>query len=192
MPGKVNPVIPEAMSQVCFHVIGNDTTVAMAAESGQLNAVIWDSVINFSILESIQVLSRGFAMLNKHCLVGITANRDRCRKQVEKSVSKLTACLPLIGYERCSAIAEEALERNVSVEEVLKEKKLLSYSQINQQVFSDAALLNEPAGTFKDAWNAGAGAQGQVIALSPTDVARISICENGGQGGIDQSGLSHL
>ena len=132
MPGKVNPVIPEAMSQVCFNVIGNDTTVALAAESGQLNACLFDTVIVFSLLESMQMLSRGFAMLNRHCLVGISANEKRCRQMVEGSVSKLTAALPLLGYERCSAVAEEAIAKKVAVEDVLREKQFLSDADIKE------------------------------------------------------------
>lgn len=135
MPGKVNPVIPEAMNQVCYCVIGNDTTVTMAAEGAQLNSCIFDTVILFSVLESMQILSRGLKTLNEKCLIGIKANKDRCRKMVESSVSKLTAALHVLGYDKCDQVATEALQRRVPVEDVLREQKLLSDSQI-QELFN--------------------------------------------------------
>jgi len=132
MPGKVNPVIPEAMNQVCYCVIGNDTTVTMAAEGAQLNSCIFDTVILFSVLESMQIMSRGLKTLNDKCLVGIKANKDRCHKMVESSVSKLTAALHVLGYDKCDQVATLALRRRVPVEEVLREQKLLSESQIRE------------------------------------------------------------
>lgn len=132
MPGKVNPVIPEAMNQICYSVIGNDTTVTMAAEGAQLNSCIFDSVILFSVLESMQILDRGCSTLNKKCLVGIKANEKRCREGVESSVSKLTAAVHVLGYEKCDEVANIALERRVKVEDVLREQGLLSEQQMKE------------------------------------------------------------
>eukprot|EP01065_Artemidia_motanka_P013809 TRINITY_DN17769_c0_g1_i1.p1 TRINITY_DN17769_c0_g1~~TRINITY_DN17769_c0_g1_i1.p1 ORF type:complete len:1450 (+),score=582.24 TRINITY_DN17769_c0_g1_i1:73-4422(+) len=132
MPGKVNPVIPEAMNQVCYQVIGNDVCVTMAAEGAQLNSCIFDTVILFSVLESMQILGRGFKTLNDMCLKGIKVKKERCRTMVENSVSKLTAAIHVLGYDKCSQVAEAALERGCAVEEVLREQQLLSEQQMKE------------------------------------------------------------
>eukprot|EP01062_Namystynia_karyoxenos_P040011 TRINITY_DN2916_c0_g1_i4.p1 TRINITY_DN2916_c0_g1~~TRINITY_DN2916_c0_g1_i4.p1 ORF type:complete len:1432 (+),score=549.37 TRINITY_DN2916_c0_g1_i4:118-4413(+) len=142
MPGKVNPVIPEAMNMVCYQVIGNDNTVTMAAEGAQLNSCIFDTVILFSVLESLQILSRGFSTLTERCLKGIKANKDRCRSMVDRSVSKLTAALHVLGYEKCAQVAEKALQRDCPVEDVLLEERLLTQEQM-QKLFAPESMVCE-------------------------------------------------
>ena len=118
MPGKVNPVIPEAVNQVCFQVIGNDLTVTMAAEAGQLQLNAFEPVIIYNILTSMRLIARAMNHLAQRCVDGISANEVQCRRGAEASVALATALIPLIGYERAVEIAKAALERGMSVLEV--------------------------------------------------------------------------
>lgn len=126
MPGKVNPVIPEAMNQIAFKVIGNDLTVTMASEAGQLELNVMEPVIVHSIFESMEMLKRGMTTFTHKCVTGITANEEICRKYVENSIGIVTALNPALGYETCSALATEALATGRSVYDLVLEKKLLS------------------------------------------------------------------
>ena len=108
MPGKVNPVIPEVVNQIAFAVIGRDLTVTLAAEAGQLQLNAFEPVIAVSLLDSLRQLTAGYGLLAERCVAGITANTVGLRRAVEQSIGLITALLPLIGYERATALAEEA------------------------------------------------------------------------------------
>jgi len=132
MPGKVNPVIPEVVNQIAFKVIGNDLTVTIAAEGGQLELNVFEPVIVQSIFESIEMLKNGMNTLKYRCVDGITANEERCRMMVYNSIGLVTALNPFLGYETSTRLAKEALLNNRSVYELLLEKKLLTKEQLDQ------------------------------------------------------------
>ncbi|MGE5399458.1 MAG: aspartate ammonia-lyase [Ignavibacteriales bacterium] len=132
MPGKVNPVIPEVVNQIAFKVIGNDLTVTLAAEAGQLELNVMEPVITQSIFESIEMLKNGMETLKYKCIEGITANVQHCRKLVENSIGLVTALNPVLGYETCTALAKEALENNRGVYELVLEKNLLSKEKLDE------------------------------------------------------------
>jgi aspartate ammonia-lyase len=131
MPGKVNPVIPEAVNQVCFDVIGGDVTVTMAAEAGQLQLNVFEPIIAFRLLRHISALQNGCRMLNEKCVVGIEANPTVMRDFVERSIGLVTALVPELGYEQCTALAKEALDTGRGVAELVLEKKLLTRKQLD-------------------------------------------------------------
>jgi len=131
MPGKVNPVIPEVVNQVAFKVIGNDLTVSMGAEAGQLELNVMEPVIVQSIFESVEMLINGMNTLRSKCIIGITANEERCREMVMGSIGIVTALNPVIGYEASTQLAKEALETGKGVYELALEKKLLSKEEID-------------------------------------------------------------
>ena len=132
MPGKVNPVIPEVVNQVAFKVIGNDTTVTMAVEGGQLELNVFEPVAVQSIVESIVMLKNGLKTLEHRCVSGITANRERCKSLVYNSIGIVTALNPVIGYEKSTIVAKEALEKNASVYDLVLEKKWLTKEQLDE------------------------------------------------------------
>ena len=125
MPGKVNPVIPEAVNQVAFEVIGNDLALTMAAEAGQLQLNVMEPLIAFKLFDSIRLLQRAMDMLREHCIVGITANEDHCRRLMENSIGLITALNPYIGYENATRIAGQALLSGRGVLELVREEQLL-------------------------------------------------------------------
>jgi aspartate ammonia-lyase len=132
MPGKVNPIIPEVVNQVAFEVIGNDLTVTMAAEAGQLELNAMEPVIAYNLFTSLDMLGRACRTLVNRCIHGITANRERCRQQVENSIGLVTALNPLLGYEKTTQIAEEALRTGKSVTEVVLEGGYLSRETLDE------------------------------------------------------------
>ncbi|HEX2960729.1 MAG TPA: aspartate ammonia-lyase [Ignavibacteriales bacterium] len=132
MPGKVNPVIPEVVNQIAFKVIGNDLTVTLAAEAGQLELNVMEPVITQSLFESIEMLKNGMETLKYRCIEGITANEARCRKLVEDSIGIVTALNPILGYETCTELAKEALATNRGVCELVLEKNLLSREKLDE------------------------------------------------------------
>jgi aspartate ammonia-lyase len=119
MPGKVNPVIPEVVNQIAFQVIGNDLTITMAAEAGQLQLNVMEPVITFALFESLDMLTAGVETLTERCVTGITANREHARALVEGSIGLVTALVPALGYERASQVAKEALAGGRSVREIV-------------------------------------------------------------------------
>ncbi len=131
MPGKVNPVIPEVVNQIAFKVIGNDLTVSLAAEAGQLELNVMEPVIVQSLFESMEMLINGMSTLRSRCIVGITANEERCKEMVMNSIGLVTALNPYIGYEASTLVAKEALENNRSVYELVLEKNLLSKEELD-------------------------------------------------------------
>ncbi len=130
MPGKVNPVIPEVCSQVAYLVIGNDLTVTMAAEAGQLQLNAFEPVIVQAILQSIRGLTAAIDTLTTRCIAGITADADHCRNLALNSIGIVTALTPVLGYEACSRIARKALETGRGVIEIALEEKLLDEAQL--------------------------------------------------------------
>jgi len=130
MPGKVNPVIPEVMNEVCFKAIGNDLAVTLAAEAGQLQLNVMEPIIAYCILESQTMFMNAADTLRQHCVEGITANTDVCRKYVEHSIGVVTALNPLLGYETATQLAAEALKTGKGIVQLVREKKLLSEDQI--------------------------------------------------------------
>jgi len=131
MPGKVNPVIPEVVNQVAFEVIGNDMTVTMAAEGGQLQLNAFEPVIAHSLFKSVAHLSAACRTLGERCVRGITANRERARRLVDESTALVTALNPFIGYARASEIARKALESGRRVYDLVLEKKLMSREDLD-------------------------------------------------------------
>ena len=130
MPGKVNPIIPEVVNQVAFEVIGNDLTVTMAAEAGQLELNAFEPVIAFNLFRSMDMLGRACRTLAQRCIQGITANREHCRRMVENSIGLVTALNPLIGYEKSAEIAKEALSSGRAVTEIVLEKGYLTREEL--------------------------------------------------------------
>lgn len=131
MPGKINPVIPEVVNQVAFKVIGNDLTVTMAAEAGQLELNAFEPVIATGILESLSILANGIETLREKCVKGITANETLCLNSVHNSLGILTALSPYLGYEACSDLAKDALTNNRNILELIVEKNLIPQDQLD-------------------------------------------------------------
>lgn len=132
MPGKINPVIPEVVNQIAFKVIGNDLSVTLASEAGQLELNVFEPVIVQSMFESIEMLIKGMDILRHRCIEGIMANEVRCRKMVQNSIGLVTALVPYIGYENASNVASEALESNKSVYGLVLEKGLLAKERLDE------------------------------------------------------------
>ncbi|HNX67844.1 MAG TPA: aspartate ammonia-lyase, partial [Bacteroidales bacterium] len=126
MPGKINPVIPEVVNQIAFKVIGNDLTVTMAVEAGQLELNVFEPIIVQSIFESIEMLKNGMSTLKYRCIDGITANEERCRQMVHNSIGLVTALNPFLGYETCTQLAKDALESKESVYDLVLNRKLMT------------------------------------------------------------------
>ncbi|OPY67429.1 MAG: Aspartate ammonia-lyase [Syntrophorhabdaceae bacterium PtaU1.Bin034] len=131
MPGKVNPVIPEVVNQVAFAVIGNDVTITLAAEAGQLQLNVMEPIIAFRLFDSLRLLERACVTLADKCIRGITADRGACRRYVEQSVGLVTALNPYIGYEKSAEVAHEALATGKSVYETVLEKGYLSKEELD-------------------------------------------------------------
>lgn len=122
MPGKINPVIPEVVNQAAFLVAGNNVTVSMAVEAGQLELNAFEPIIFFKLMESFKVLTNALGTFNEHCIKGIEVNQDRCQELLEKSTYLTTSLANYIGYEKASLIAKESLRLNRSVKDVALEK----------------------------------------------------------------------
>jgi len=131
MPGKVNPVIPEVVNQIAFEVIGNDITVTLAAEAGQLQLNAFEPIIAHSLFKSLAHLSAGCRTLAERCVSGITANRERARQLMDASTSLVTALNPYLGYARASEIAKEALATGKRVYDLVLEKNLMSRADLD-------------------------------------------------------------
>ncbi len=131
MPGKVNPVIPEVVNQIAFKVIGNDLTVSLAAEAGQLELNVMEPVMVQSIFESVEMLKNGMQILADRCVEEISANEEVCRAMVQNSIGLVTALNPHIGYEASNQIAREAMETGKSVYELVLEKQILTKEQLD-------------------------------------------------------------
>ena len=132
MPGKVNPVIPEVMSQAAFCIIGNDMCITMAAEAGQLELNFAEPVLYHKLFESIIALTGAVKTFTENCVSGITANAEHCRELVEGSVGVITAICPQLGYAESADIAKTAIKTGQSVREVLKSREVLSEEEIEK------------------------------------------------------------
>jgi len=132
MPGKVNPVIPEVVNQIAYKVIGNDLTVTLASEAGQLELNVMEPVIVQSLFENIDMLINGMQTLNYKCVAGITANEEVCKGYVANSIGIVTALNPLLGYEICSSLAKTALADNRSVYDLVLERKLMTKKELDE------------------------------------------------------------
>ena len=132
MPGKVNPVIPEVMSQAAFLIIGNDMSITMAAEAGQLELNYAEPVLYHKLFESIVALTGAVHTFVENCVSGITATEERCRELVDGSVGVITAICPTLGYTESADIAKTAIKTGESVREVLKSKNIMSEEEIDK------------------------------------------------------------
>ncbi|GAB6447038.1 MULTISPECIES: aspartate ammonia-lyase [Bacillus] len=131
MPGKVNPVMAEVINQVAFQVIGNDHTICLASEAGQLELNVMEPVLVFNLIQSISIMNNGFRVFREYCIKGITANEELLKQYVEKSVGIITAVNPHIGYEAASRIAREAIETGKSVRELCLEHGVLTEEELD-------------------------------------------------------------
>ena len=148
MPGKVNPVIPEVVNQVAFNIIGNDMTVTMAAEAGQLELNAFEPIIFYNLIQSVETLTYAVHTLVDHCIVGITANRERCRDMVEHSVGIITALCPHVGYEKAAEMAKRAIETGAPVRRLILEEGLLDEASLDKIL--DPYSMTEPGISAKE------------------------------------------
>ena len=142
MPGKVNPVIPEVVNQVAFNAIGNDMTITMAAEVGQLELNAFEPIIFYCLFQSIDTIAYAVNTFVDNCVIGITANETRCRYFVENSVGIITAICPYVGYQKAAEIAKEAIKTGESVRKLIIEKGLLTKEQMDE--IMDPVQMTEP------------------------------------------------
>ena len=154
MPGKVNPVIPEAVNQTCFQVIGNDLAITMAAEAGQLQLNAMEPLIVYNILSNLRMMTKTCHMLTERCVRGITANKEHCERLVYDSIGIVTAFNPFLGYEKSTAVAKKALATNRSVLDIIKEEQLLDDKTIDnimkvENLTGPSSLMSQNA--IKDA-----------------------------------------
>ncbi|MXO04029.1 aspartate ammonia-lyase [Flavobacterium sp. HBTb2-11-1] len=132
MPGKVNPVMPELMNQLCFKVMGNDLTVTIAAQSGLLQLNAFEPVQAIAMMESQGLFFKAMPLFRKNCIDGITVNKDILAHYMDRSVGVVTALNPVLGYEKTTELAKEALATNKGILELIREKKLLTEDQIKK------------------------------------------------------------
>ncbi|SHJ96493.1 aspartate ammonia-lyase [Anaerobranca californiensis DSM 14826] len=130
MPGKVNPVMAEVVNQVAFQIIGNDHTISLASEAGQLELNVMEPVLTFNLLQSLEILRNVVTVFTEKCVKGITANIDRCQELVQKSIGIVTAINPHVGYETASQVAKEALATGRSVREIVLERGILTEEEL--------------------------------------------------------------
>ena len=142
MPGKVNPVIPEVVNQVAFHIIGNDMTITMAAEAGQLELNAFEPIIFYNLFQSIDTLAYAVQTFVDNCVKGISANAERCRQLVEGSVGVVTALCPHIGYQKAAKIAKKALASRKSVRDLILEEGIVEKDKL--EYILDPLAMTEP------------------------------------------------
>ena len=151
MPGKVNPVIPEVVTQVAYQVAGANTTITMAAEAGQMELNAFEPVIFYNLFGSIAALTGAVQTLTDNCVTGITANEKRCRELLEASVGIVTALNPYIGYKKSAEIAKKSLKTGISVRELVLQEKILSKEEMD--VILNPYKMTSPANELKEAVN---------------------------------------
>ena len=132
MPGKVNPVMPEVMSQIAYNIIGNDTTITHAAEAGQLELNAFEPVMFYRLFESLDTIKKGIDVFKSECVDGIIVNATKCRNDVENSIGIITALCPHIGYTEAARIAKRALKEGRSLRYVLLEEKIMSANRLDE------------------------------------------------------------
>ncbi len=148
MPGKVNPVIPEVVNQVAFHVVGNDLTITMAAEAGQLELNAFEPIVFYSLFQSIDTLAYAVRTFVDNCVKGITANETHCRFLVESSVGIITAVCPHVGYQKAAEIAKQALQTGETVRSLILKEGLLTEEELGK-ILSPAGMT-EPGISGKE------------------------------------------
>lgn len=148
MPGKVNPVIPEVVNQVAFNIIGNDMTITMAAEAGQLELNAFEPIVFYCIFQSIDTLTYAVKTFIDNCVSGITANESRCKYLVENSVGVITAICPYVGYQKAAEIAKKAIKTGDSVRELILKEKLMDTEQLD--AILDPVNMTEPGISGKE------------------------------------------
>ena len=131
MPGKVNPVIPEVMNQICFKVIGNELCVTMAGEAAQMELNAMEPIMAQCDFESVDIMINGFETLRTRCVEGIVPNPEKCLNDVHLSISVVTALNPVIGYKNSTKIAKEALETGKSVYDLVLEHGILTKEELD-------------------------------------------------------------
>jgi aspartate ammonia-lyase len=144
MPGKVNPVMPELMNQICYKAIGNDATVSIASRDGLLQLNAYEPVVAVSILETQKLFYKTLPLFRTNCIDGITVNKDVQQKYINQSVGIVTSLNPVLGYEKTTELAKEALESGKGILELIREKKLLTEKQIKELM--DPVKLTTPNG----------------------------------------------
>jgi aspartate ammonia-lyase len=149
MPGKVNPVIPEVVNQVCYLVIGHDLTVSMCAEGGQLQLNAFEPTIGYCVLSSLRHLTAAIDTLTNRCVLGIQADRERCLELVQNSIGLVTALGPALGYETSSRIAKRALVEKRRVADIVLEEHLLTQAQLDDLLRLEA--MTRPSRTVSPA-----------------------------------------
>lgn len=132
MPGKVNPVIPEVVNQVAFRIVGNDVTISMATEAGQLELNAFEPVAFYSLFESINLLSHAADTFTDNCISGIQANKERCESLVHASVGVITVLNPVIGYQKASEIAKKAMRTGKPVRQLILESGLMKEAELDK------------------------------------------------------------
>jgi aspartate ammonia-lyase len=142
MPGKVNPVMPELMNQVCYKVMGNDATVGIASRDGLLQLNAYEPVVATSIMESQGLFFKTLPLFRKNCIEGITVNEDVLKRYLETTIGIVTALNPVLGYEKTTELAKEALQSGKGILELIREKKLLTEAQI-KKMMDPAALTGQ-------------------------------------------------
>ena len=135
MPGKINPVIPEAVIQVCAQVIGNDTTITISGQAGNFELNVMLPVIAYNLLQSIDLLSSATKLLSEKCISGIRANRQKCSSNIEKSLAMATYLVPHIGYDKAATIAYKAHETGKTIFEIVREEKILPEKELEKIFF---------------------------------------------------------
>ncbi len=148
MPGKVNPVIPEVVNQVAFNIIGNDVTITMAAEAGQLELNAFEPIVFYCMFQSIDTLAYAVQTFIDNCVLGITANETRCRYLVENSVGIITAICPHVGYQKAADIAKKALKTGESVRNLILQEGIMSEEDL--EGILDPIHMTEPGISGKE------------------------------------------
>ena len=148
MPGKVNPVIPEVVNQVAFNIIGNDVTITMAAEAGQLELNAFEPIIFYCMFQSIDTLTYAVRTFVDNCVSGITANETRCKYLVENSVGIITAICPHVGYQTAADIAKKALKTGESVRDLILQEGLITEENLDSIL--DPINMTEPGISGKE------------------------------------------
>ena len=147
MPGKVNPVMPELMNQICFKVMGNDVTVTMASQDGLLQLNAYEPVVAVALMESQGLLFKTMPLFRKQCIDGITVNQKVLDEHMNRSIGIVTALNPVLGYDKTTELAKEALQSGKGILELIREKKLLTEAQIKDLL--DPVKLTSPTGPTK-------------------------------------------
>ena len=141
MPGKINPVIPEVVSQIAFNVIGNDLTITMAAEAGQLELNAFEPILFYNLFESLETLSHAISTLVDNCIIGITANEDHCLELLEESVGIATALCPYIGYKKSAEIAKSSLKTGIPIRKLVLKNSILTKEKLDS-ILNPATMTN--------------------------------------------------